>query len=302
MDRTEIVVFDRRAVRLHRERSAMLPMGSRFLIQEVRRRLIDRLQDIRYNFETVLDLGCGDSDLPAALAEIGRNPTIFSADSAARFARGKARAVVAEEEALPFAIGSIDLAFSALTLHWTNDLPGALLQLRHILKSDGLLLAGLWGGETLRELRESLMMAQLEAQGGAEQRVSPFADVRDSGGLLQRAGFALPVVDSDVLTVTYPNVFQLMHELRGMGETNALIDRRRQGSRRSLFLRAAQIYTERFGLVDGRIPATFQLLTLTAWAPAPSQPRPLRPGSASNRLSDALNVIEHGTEEGPQKF
>ena len=177
-----------------------------------------------------------------------------------------------------------------LTLHWVNDLPGSLLQIRHILKPDGLLLAAMWGGETLKELRAALLQAEIETVSGASPRVSPFTDVRDAGGLLQRAGLGLPVVDSDILTVTYPDMFALIRDLRAMGETNAVKDRRHNFTARATLLRAAAIYRERHGDADGRIPASFQLLTLTGWAPHDSQQKPLKPGSGKVSLIDALKT------------
>ncbi len=290
----DIIIFDRAAVRRHRERAALFPAEARFLHRAVQERLVDRLNDVRHRFDRVLDLSTGDGGLTALLAEAGQTPEIVSFDPAWRFARQHVRGVVGEAEALPFRAASFDLVVSALGLHWTNDLPGALLQLRHILKPDGLLLATLYGGRTLWELQEALMQAELEVAGGAAPRVSPFADVPDCGALLQRAGLALPVVDSETLTVTYPHLFALMKDLRAMGETNAQAARQRGASRRALFLRAAEIYRERFGDAEGRIPATFQLINLTGWAPAASQPQPLKRGSATARLADAL-----GTEERP---
>jgi SAM-dependent methyltransferase len=290
----EIIIFDRAAVRSHRERAAAAPATTRFLHRAVTERLVDRLHDVRHDFARVLDLGAGDGALSGLLAEAGRSADIVSFDPAFGFARRLPMAVVGEEEALPFRAHSFDLVVSALGLHWTNDLPGALLQLRHILKPDGLLLATLFGGRTLWELQEVLIVAELEVASGAAPRVSPFADVPDCGALLQRAGFALPVVDSETLTVTYPHLFALMQDLRAMGETNAQQTRQRGATRRALFLRAAELYRERFGDGAGRIPATFQLINLTGWAPAAGQPKPLKPGSAAARLADAL-----GSEERP---
>lgn len=291
----DIIIFERAAVRRHRERAALFPAETRFLHRAVQERLIDRLNDVRHRFARVLDLGVGDGGLAALLAETGQTSEIVSFDPAWRFARQHSAGVVGEAEALPFRAASFDLVVSALGLHWTNDLPGALLQLRHILKPDGLLLATLYGGRTLWELQEVLMQAELEVAGGAAPRVSPFADVPDCGALLQRAGLALPVVDSETLTVTYPHLFALMQDLRAMGETNAQAARQRGGTRRALFLRAAELYRERFGDADGRIPATFQLINLTGWAPAASQQQPLKRGSATARLADALGTEEHKT-------
>jgi SAM-dependent methyltransferase len=200
--------------------------------------------------------------------------------------------VLAALDGLPFAPASLDLVVSGLSLHLVNDLPGTLVQIRRALKPDGFLLAALLGGRTLFELREAWLMAEVELSGGASPRVAPFADVRDLGGLLQRAGFALPVVDSDIVTVTYADPLALMREIKEMGASNMLSERRRVPVTRTLLLRAAEIYAERFGLPNGRVSATFEILTLTAWAPHESQQKPLKPGSAQSRLADALGVPE----------
>ena len=206
-------------------------------------------------------------------------------------------ALVADEEALPFADASLDLVLSVLSLHWVNDLPGALVQIRRALKPDGLFLAAMLGGETLGELRQSLIAAEVAVAGGAGPRVSPFVEIRDAGGLLQRAGFALPVVDADTLTFSYRDAFALMHELRGLGESNAVAARAKRPTRRQTLLEAARLYWKRFGDADGRVPATFQVLYLTGWAPDASQPRPLRPGDAAARLADALGTEERTSGE-----
>ncbi len=286
---SDIIIFDRATTRRHRERAATLPAAGRFLAHEARLRLVDRLDDIKRRFATVLELGCGDGELATILADAGHPARVISADLAYGFA-ARAGGVVCDEEMLPFAHGSIDLVIAPLTLHWVNDLPGSLLQIRHILKPDGLLLAAMWGGETLKELRAALLQAEIETVSGASPRVSPFTDVRDAGGLLQRAGLGLPVVDSDILTVTYPDMFALIRDLRAMGETNAVKDRRHNFTARATLLRAAAIYRERHGDADGRIPASFQLLTLTGWAPHDSQQKPLKPGSGKVSLIDALKT------------
>ena len=206
-------------------------------------------------------------------------------------------AVVADEEALPFAPAAFDLALSCCSLHWVNDLPGALLQLRQVLKPDGLLLAALLGGETLTELRQSWLAAEAALEGGAGPRVSPFADLRDAAGLLQRAGFALPVADTDRLTVTYDTPLQLMSELRAMGETNVQLERRRVPTRRATLMAAADHYATHFAGPDGRIRATFQIIYLTGWAPHSTQPRAMRRGTASMRLADALDGTEQSAGE-----
>ena len=293
MAASAIQVFDPRAVRLHRARA--LARGENGLAAEAAVRLAERLDEVTRRFPVALDLGCGGGGLRRALRQRGGIETLVSADPALPCAAAApAPALAAEAEALPFAAQSFDLVVSSLALHWTNDLPGALLQLRHVLKPDGLLLANLWGGETLGELRRALVEAELEVEGGASPRVSPFADLPDLGALLQRAGFALPVVDCDRIEATYPDALALMRELRAMGEGNAVLERRKGFSRRATLAAAAARYAALYAKADGRIPATFELVTLTAWAPHETQPRPLRPGSAAHRLAAAL-----GTEERP---
>jgi NADH dehydrogenase [ubiquinone] 1 alpha subcomplex assembly factor 5 len=291
-------IFDRSAVRRHRARAARDPQAAEFLVVASAERLSDRLDDVARRFPLALDLGCRDGVLARALRGRGGIATLFHADAAADFARlAPCPRFVAEAEALPLRAASLDLVLSNLELHWTNDLPGALVQLRRVLKPDGLLLATLLGGETLAELRRALMEGELLEEGGASPRVAPFADIRDLGRLLQRAGFALPVVDSDTLTVTYPDALALMRDLRAMGETNALRERRRGFTRRATLLRAARRYAELFASLAGRIPARFDLITLTAWAPHESQPQPLRPGSAQTSLAEALRAAERPTGE-----
>ena len=198
----------------------------------------------------------------------------------------------ADEEDLPFAEESVDLVLAPWGLHWTNDLPGVLVQINRVLKPDGFFACALPGGSTLTELRQCLMAAEAELHDGAAARVSPFAGTFDMAALLQRAGFAMPVADVDRVTVRYGNAFVLMRDLRGMGETSILADRPRTPATRALFVRAAQIYAERFADPDGRIRATFELVHAGGWAPHPDQPKPKRPGSATHRLADALGVTE----------
>lgn len=296
-------VFDRSLVRRHRDRAAGNFGEFSFLFDAVAQRLADRLPDIARSFPTCLDLGSRGSELADTL--LARNDTnlLVRCDFSQAMAEtaktpGLPCAVVAaDEERLPFAPASFALVTSNLTLHWTNDLPGALIQIRQILKPDGLFLGTMLGGETLHELRTAWLQAEIEQEGGASPRLSPLADLRDAGALLQRAGFALPVADVDRITVSYPNALKLMQDLRGMGETNAIHERRRNFTRRATLFRAAEIYQEMFGDEDGRIPATFDILTLTGWAPDASQQQPLRPGSARSRLSDALGVPEQGADE-----
>ncbi len=296
-----IEVFDRRAVRRHRDRAAGTLPSHDFLLREVAGRLAERLDDVTRRFPLALDLGCHDGTLGRALAGRGGIETLVQTDLSPAMA-GKARgagrpAVAADEEALPFAAAAFDAVFSLLSLHWVNDLPGALIQARRALRPDGLFLAALLGGETLKELRTALLEAEIEVEGGAGPRVSPFADVRDLGGLLQRAGFALPVADVDAIEVRYPDAFRLMADLRGMGEANALRDRRKGFSRRATLRRAADLYAARHAGLDGRLPATFQVIYLTAWAPHESQPKALAPGSARSRLAEALGSKERSAGE-----
>jgi Methylase involved in ubiquinone/menaquinone biosynthesis len=291
-------VFDRRCVRRHRDRAAATLAEHDFLLCEIGDRLLDRLNDVRRGFPRALDLGCHDGVLSRLLNGRGRIETLVQTDLSARMvAAAPGLRLAADEEALPFAPGSFDLVLSLLSLHWVNDLPGALTQLRMALKPDGLLLAAMLGGQTLRELRRSLADAELAGEGGYSPRVAPFADVRDAGGLLQRAGFALPVVDSETLTIHYSDPFRLLRDLRGMGETNAVIERRKSLSRRRTLFDALVRYRDAFADAEGRVPATFQVIYLTAWAPDPSQPAAKRPGSADARLADALDSCEVGLGE-----
>ena len=200
--------------------------------------------------------------------------------------------IVADDDVLALDPGAHDLVIHALALHWANDVVGQLVQCRRALAPDGLFLGATFGGQTLHELRASLAEAEARVTGGLSPRVAPMAEIRDMGGLLQRAGFALPVADSDSFDVSYPDAFRLMSDLRAMGETNALADRLRHPTRRNVMTEAAAIYADSFGDASGRIPATFEVITLTGWAPADTQPRPLRPGSATARLSDALGTTE----------
>ena len=291
-----MTVFDRRAVRRHRDRAARSLERHDFLFKEVAERLADRLDDVTRRFPVALDLGCHGGTLATTLRGRGGIESLVQCDlspAMANVAAGNGRpTLVADEEALPFAPARFDAVLGVLSLHWVNDLPGALIQIRQALRPDGLFLAAMLGGETLRELRAALMEAEIAEEGGAGPRVSPFADARDAGHLLQRAGFALPVVDVDTITVTYPNALALMRELRGMGESNAVEERRRGASRRATLLRAAAIYEAGFAGEDGRLPATFQVIMLTAWAPHASQQKALAPGSAAARLADALDTTE----------
>ena len=289
-------LFDRRLLRRRRDRAASGIAAHDFLFREAAERLLDRLDDVNRRFPVALDLGCHSGDLSSLLGGRGGIEHLVQSDLSWTMARRAAvrggPGLVADEEFLPFAPASFDLVLSCLNLHWTNDLPGALLQIRRALRPDGLFLAVQFGLGTLAELRDCLLEAEAELSGGASLRVSPFADARDGAALLQRAGFALPVADVETLTVTYPDALALMHDLRGMGEANATLARSKRFAGRDLFARAAALYAERHGDAEGRIPARFRLLFLTGWAPHESQQRPRSPGSATQRLADALGTVE----------
>lgn len=286
------LVFDRA---LGRRRLARAQAGgyAGFLLDHAAADLAERLLPVMRSFSCGLDLGSPAPAVSRLLLESGRVERMVRLAPSAQ-ARGTAAALVrGDEEALPFAPESFDLIVSCLALQGVNDLPGALIQARRALKPDGLFMACLLGGATLTELRQSFAAAESELEGGLSPRVAPFADVRDIGGLLQRAGLALPVADTDTVTVRYATPFGLMADLRAMGFTSNLVDRRRTPLRRATLLRMAAIYAERFADPDGRIRATFDLVWLSGWAPHESQQKPLRPGSAKSRLADALGVPEH---------
>jgi len=284
-------IFDRLLLR-ERQRRARARGPATFLIDRVAAELAERLAAVLRTFDVAVDLGTPTDALRRALAGMAKIGTLIAAAPAAAALDGQFPRVVADEEALPFADGALDLAVSALVLHWVNDLPGALVQIRRALKPDGLLLAAMLGGDTLTELREAFAAAESEIEGGISPRVAPFADLRELGSLMQRAGFALPVVDSDRLTVRYDSVFALMRDLRAMGATNVLTERRRAPLKRRTLLRMAAIYAERFVDTDGRVRATFEIAWLSGWSPHESQQKPLKPGSAARRLADALGAKE----------
>lgn len=281
------IVFDRSLRRRRRFRAATLPPVD-FLLDHVAGELADRLGMVLRRFDISVDLGTPGDAVRAALRKLDAVGTIVGADV---IARGRPF-VIADEEALPFRDASLDLVVSGLALHFANDLPGVLAQIRRALKPDGLFVAALLGGETLTELRQSFAGAESEIEGGASPRVAPFADLRQVGALLQRAGFALPVIDVERVTVRYNAVFDLVQDLRRMGASNALVARRRVPLRRATLMRMADIYAQRFADADGRIRATFDILWLSGWAPHPDQQQPLKPGSAKARLADALGARE----------
>ncbi|MBO0766119.1 MAG: methyltransferase domain-containing protein [Hyphomicrobiaceae bacterium] len=282
-------IFDRRLLVERRDRAAGTIAAHEFLLARVADDLVERLAAINRTFPAAASLGAYHGLLGRRLRQVPGIEVVTDVEASDRLlAQCEGPRVKADEEALPFAEQSLDLVVSGLALQLVNDLPGTLIQIRRVLKQDGLLLAALLGGTTLTELRTAFLIAEEELEGGASPRVAPFADVRDLGGLLQRAQFALPVADSDTVTVTYRDPMALMGELRAMGASNALAERSRRPLRRATLARAIEVYQERFALPDGRVPATFEIITLTGWAPHPSQPKPLRPGSATIGLADVL--------------
>ena len=282
-------VFDSALLERRRARAAYAASDHDFLLARIAEDFAERLAIVRRSFATMADIGANHGSIGRALAQTPGLETLISIEKTPSLLQqcGGLR-VLGDAEALPLAAGSLDLAVSALSLHLTNDLPGALIQIRRALKPDGLLMASLLGGATLHELRQAWLVAESELCGGAAPRVAPFADVRGLGGLLQRAGFALPVADSETLTVNYASPLAVMQEIKAMGASNMLFERSRRPVTRQLLMRAAEVYGERFGLPNGRVPATFEIVTLTAWVPHESQPKPLAPGSATVRLADVL--------------
>jgi SAM-dependent methyltransferase len=291
-------IFDRRLLRRRQQRALALGPAT-FLIDRVAEELAERVSAVLRRFEHAVDLGTPTDAVVRALTASGKVATIITAAPDAARRAACALRVAADEEALPFGDGSLDLVVSALALQLVNDLPGALIQIRRALKADGLLLAALIGGESLSELREAFAQAESEIEGGISPRVAPFADLREFGTLLQRAGFALPVVDSDRLTVRYRSVLALMQDLRRMGATNVLVERRRVPLKRATLARMAEIYAQRFADADGRLRASFEIVWLSGWTPHESQQKPLKPGSAVRRLADALGTREIPTGEKP---
>ncbi|AXK82046.1 methyltransferase domain-containing protein [Pseudolabrys taiwanensis] len=292
------IIFDRHLLRARRARARKLGPAT-FLVDRVADDLAERLAAVLRSFDVGIDLGTPTDAVRRAAAAGGKVGTLIAVEpDVVSQGKGFLR-VAADEEALPFADASLDLVVSALSLQTVNDLPGTLIQIRRALRPDGLFLAALIGGDSLSELREAFAQAESEIEGGLSPRVAPFADLRDLGGLLQRAGFALPVADSDRLTVRYDNAFGLMRDLRAMGATNVLTERRRAPLKRATLLRMAQIYAERFADSDGRLRATFEIAWLSGWAPHESQQKPLKPGSATVRLADALGTKELPTGDKP---
>ncbi|WP_156382276.1 MULTISPECIES: methyltransferase domain-containing protein [unclassified Aureimonas] len=291
---SETDIFDRRLLDARRRRHAGDPdsQGARFLLRAVAAELAERLSLVDRRFDLAVDLGGHTGEMAEALAAGGQVETILRVERDPALLAGGGEGVlrvVGDEEALPIGVDLADLIVSTLSLHLTNDTPGAIVQARRALKPDGLFLAAALGGDTLTELRASLLAAETEIFGGASPRIAPFIDIRDAGGLLQRAGLALPVVDQDRIMVRYASAFELMRDIRQMGMANMMRQRLRRPATRRLFLRAAEIYAARFSDPDGRVRATFDVVYLSGWKPHESQQKPLKPGSAKASLADALN-------------
>ncbi|AWM77994.1 methyltransferase domain-containing protein [Phenylobacterium parvum] len=290
-------IFDRDLLRRRLDRAAPGYAGADFLKRRAAGDIVMRLEAIMRDFPRAVDLGARNGAFAEALAASDAAPRVgllVEADLSGAMLAGRAgMRAVADEERLPFAPASLDLIVSSLSLHWANDVVGALVQARLALKPDGLFIGALFGGATLTELRQALTAAELELTGGAGPRVSPFADPSDAAGLLQRAGFALPVADVDRVTVRYDHPLKLMADLRRMGETSVLAERHPRPLTRKVLARAFEIYQRDFAGPDGRIAATFEILTLTGWSPSEIQQKPLRPGSAKMRLAEALGGEEH---------
>jgi SAM-dependent methyltransferase len=317
---TPPLIFDRLLLRARRQRGLRLGPET-FLIDQVADELANRLGLVLRRFDLAVDLGTPTAAVRTALLRDGSIGTMIALDpiisplpSLSSVPAGQSHItedrdrtvaatlrVVADEEVLPLADNTLDLVVSALSLQAVNDLPGVLVQVRRALKPDGLFLAALLGGDTLAELRQSFAVAESELEGGVSPRVAPFPDLRDMGALLQRAGFALPVTDVDRITVRYATPLGLLRDLRHMGAANPLVERRRVPLRRATLARAMEIYAQRFADPDGKVRASFDIIWLSGWSPHESQQKPLRPGSAEQRLADALGTTEIAAGEKPQR-
>ncbi len=300
---TPPLIFDRLLLRARRKRGLQLGPET-FLLDQVADEFAHRLSLVLRRFDLVVDLGTPTDAVRTALLRGGAIGTMIALDPIIDRPDRAARTVwrvVADEESLPFADNTLDLVVSGLSLQAVNDLPGVLVQVRRALKPDGLFLAALLGGDTLAELRQSFAVAESELESGVSPRVAPFADLRDMGALLQRAGFALPVTDVDRITVRYATPLRLLRDLRRMGAANPLVERRRAPLRRATLARAMAVYAERFAEPDGKVRATFDIIWLSGWSPHQSQQKPLRPGSAKTRLADALGTAEIPAGEKPER-
>ena len=289
-------LFDEALIARNRARAlARNAPGSDFLLDLTARELADRLALVERRFEDAVELFGGTGLAAKAALATGKIERLRRIETDAAFGEDGQAVAVANYESVPLEAQSVNLILSPLALHLTNDTPGVLIQMRRALKPDGLLLAAIPGAGTLTELREVMLAAETEIYGGASPRVVPFADIRDVGSLLQRAGFALPVIDEESFTVRYDHIFALMRDLKAMGMANPLQGRSPRPVSRRFFLRAAELYAERFSDPDGRIRATFAIIFVSGWAPHESQQKPLKPGSAKMRLADALDPTRRTT-------
>ncbi|MBB3399160.1 MULTISPECIES: methyltransferase domain-containing protein [unclassified Rhizobium] len=288
------IIFDQARIATNRHRALFNhdPKAT-FLLDIAAEELGERLAVVERTFEHAVELHGATGAAARAAIATGKIGQLTRVESERAYAEAQEAFIEAALEEVPLEPQSVNLVLAPLSLHLTNDTPGVFIQIRRALKPDGLFLAAVPGSGTLQELREVLLATEIEMTGGASPRVIPFADVRDVGGLMQRAGFALPVIDAETYTVRYDSIFPLMRDLRAMGMTNPLVARSRKPLTRAFFMRAAEIYAERYADSDGRIRATFSIIYVSGWAPHESQQKPLRPGSAKVRLADALKVEEH---------
>ncbi|OCJ11169.1 SAM-dependent methyltransferase [Rhizobium sp. AC44/96] len=288
------IIFDTARIAANRHRALRNnDTKAAFLLDIAAEELGERLAVVERTFEQAVELHGATGAAARAAKATGKIAHLTRVESEKGYVTADDTFIEAPLEDIPLEPQSANLILAPLSLHLTNDTPGVFIQIRRALKPDGLFLAAIPGSGTLQELREVLLAAEVEMTGGASPRVIPFADVRDVGGLMQRAGFALPVIDAETYTVRYDSIFPLMRDLRAMGMTNPLAERSRKPLTRAFFLRAAEIYAERYSDPDGRIRATFSMIYVSGWAPHESQQKPLRPGSAKVRLADALKVEEH---------
>ena len=279
------LIFDRKTIRQNRNRIAPDFKNHNFLFEWSQKQIEGRLNDIKRTYSNALQIGARNDVLNLKTYGI-QNQSVM--DIAQEFTPD----IIADEEFIPFAQNTFDLVSSNLNLHSTNDLPGALSQIKYALKPDGLFIASIFGGETLYELRQVMQKVEMEMYNGVSPRIFPFADLPQMGALMQRAQFNLPVIDSEKITVTYENIFKLFKDLKLMGESNSIIERRKNFTPRGFFMKVAEEYQKSFSEPDGRIVATFEIIFLLGWKPHESQQKPLKPGSAKNRLADALNTNE----------
>ena len=291
-------IFDREELRKKRSRAYQSSEPCDFLWTWVGQQISERLSEIKRSFPTALEIGAyTPHNIQTEWKKISSIETLLQMDLISQQSSTSSPFLIGDEEALPFGPQTLDLVLSNLTLHSVNDLPGTLIQIRSALKPDGFFCAALFGGETLWQLKESISHTELSLKNGLSPRIFPFADKQQMGSLMQRAGFSLPVIDSDIITVTYPDIYKLMHDLRSMGEGNIIQQRNKSYPGCNFFKDVQTYYAQHFSDEDHRLEAHFEIIFITGWAPHSSQQQPLRPGSAKNRLADALNTTEIGTGE-----